>query len=130
MTEGFLRTLQTEQQRRRERLTAWPERLVSCARCPRRHPRSHRARGKPKTPQEHQYWSDKLERLLQQQRPSAGSRNLQVITGRAAREGVRERVCFVQTDRRDENCHVGNPTTAAWRHYILCLEAVRRHRSC
>src|SRR6516162_4774859 len=25
---------------------------------------------------------------------------------------------------------VGNPTTSARRHYILCLEAVRRHRSC
>jgi hypothetical protein len=25
---------------------------------------------------------------------------------------------------------VGNPTTTARRHYILCLEAVRRHRSC
>jgi len=32
------------------------------------------------------------------------SRNLQVITGRAAREGARERVCFAKkTDRRDEN---------------------------
>ena len=25
---------------------------------------------------------------------------------------------------------VGNPTTTARRHYILCLEPVRRHRSC
>ena len=25
---------------------------------------------------------------------------------------------------------VGNPTTTARRHYILCLEAVRGHRSC
>src|SRR5262245_53699091 len=32
--------------------------------------------------------------------------------------------------RRDENGHVGNPTTTAQRHYILCLEAVRRPRSC
>jgi hypothetical protein len=32
------------------------------------------------------------------------SRNLQVITGRAARKGGRERVCFAKkTDRRDEN---------------------------
>jgi hypothetical protein len=59
------------------------------------------------------------------------SRNLQVITGRAAREGARERVCFAEkTDGRDENGHVGNPTTTARGHYILCLEAVRRHRSC
>jgi hypothetical protein len=48
----------------------------------------------------YQYWSDKLKRLLQQQRSRAAmtvtSRNLQVITGRAAREGARERVCFAQ----------------------------------
>jgi hypothetical protein len=25
---------------------------------------------------------------------------------------------------------VSNPTTTARRHYILCLEAVHRHRSC
>ena len=61
------------------------------------------------------------------------SRNFQVITGRAAREGARESVCFAQktlpkkTDSRDGNGHVGNPTTTAQRHYILCLEAVRRH---
>ena len=53
------------------------------------------------------------------------SRNLQVITGRAAREGARERVFFAK-----KIGHVGNPTTTARRHYILCLEAVRRHRSC
>ena len=40
-------------------------------------------------------------------------------------------VCALpKTDRRDENGHAGNPTTTVRRHYILCLEAVRRHRSC
>jgi len=41
------------------------------------------------------------------------------------------RACVLcpKTDHRDENCHAGNPTTTALRHYILCLEAVRRHRS-
>jgi hypothetical protein len=39
------------------------------------------------------------------------SRNLQVITGRAAREGARACVLCPKTDRRDENGHVGNPTT-------------------
>src|SRR5262245_39014381 len=33
---------------------------------------------------------------------TVASRNLQVITGRAAREGGRERVCFSQKHRRDE----------------------------
>src|SRR5262245_40853115 len=42
------------------------------------------------------------------------------------------RACVVcpKTDRRDENGYVGNPITTARRHYILCLEAVGRHRSC
>src|SRR5215475_3182821 len=45
----------------------------------------------------YQYWSDKLERLLQQQRSRARhNRNLQVITSRAARDGARGRVCFAK----------------------------------
>jgi hypothetical protein len=42
------------------------------------------------------------------------SRNLQLITGRAAREGARERVCFAQKPiRRDESGHVNNHRAAA-----------------
>jgi hypothetical protein len=54
------------------------------------------------------------------------SRNLQVITGRAAREGARERVCFAQT--RERVCFAQKPIAATKmaRHYILCLEAVRQ----
>ena len=48
------------------------------------------------------------------------SRNLQMITGRASRESTRERVCFAQKPIA---------ATKMARHYILCLEAVRRHRS-
>ena len=47
------------------------------------------------------------------------SRDLQVITGRAAREGARERVYFAQKPIA---------VTKMARHYILCLKAVRRHR--
>ena len=55
---------------------------------------------------------------------TVASRNLQVITGRAAREGARERA---KTNGRDEKMALwGNPTITARRHYILCLEAVRR----
>jgi hypothetical protein len=43
--------------------------------------------------------------------------------------GAAARACVLpKTDRRDENGHVGNPTTTARRHYILCLEAVRISR--
>jgi len=52
---------------------------------------------------------------------TVASRNLQVITGRAARDCARERVCFAQKPIA---------ATKMARHYILCLEAVRRHRSC
>ena len=55
---------------------------------------------------------------------TVASRNLPVITGRAAREGARERA---KTNGRDEKMALwGNPTITARRHYILCLEAVRR----
>ena len=41
---------------------------------------------------------------------TVASRNLQVITGRAARDCARERVCFAQKpNRRDENGHGEQP---------------------
>src|SRR5262249_59831760 len=43
----------------------------------------------------------------------------------------RERVCFAQRPiAATKNGYAGNPTTTARRHYILCLETVRRHRLC
>jgi len=66
----------------------------------------------------YQYWSDKLERLLQQQRSrgpamTVTSRNLQVITGRAAREGARERVCFAKKNRSPRRKWPGTTCTTS-----------------
>src|SRR5215510_9690463 len=78
-------------------------------------------------PERYQYWSDELERCFSNNAPEASmtvaSRDLQVITGRAAREGGRERVCFAQKHRRDEKMamwatqqpHRGGTTSCASR---------------
>jgi len=45
------------------------------------------------------------------------------MEGSSGRAGASEK-CWECWVRR-----LGNPTTTARRHYILCLEAVRKHRS-
>ena len=98
---------------------------------------SHRARGKPKRRRS----TRTIPILVRQARTTASATTLQrpAMTVqpqspsdyRQSSERGRARACVLRpkTDRRDENCHAGNPTTTALRHYILCLEAVRRHRS-
>ena len=100
-------------------------------RCP------HRARGKPKRRRSTRtipILSDRLERLLSNNAPEASHDRHQPRSPSDYRQSSERgcaRACVLcpKTDRRDENCHAGNPTTTARRHYILCLEAVRRHRS-
>src|SRR5215475_4382075 len=62
----------------------------------------------------YQYWSDKLERLLQQQRSRASHDRHQPQSPsdyRQSSERGRARACVLcpKTDRRDENGHVADP---------------------
>src|SRR5262249_37937087 len=67
-----------------------------------RYPRSHSKPKRRRSTRTIPILVRRARTLLQQQRMTVASRNLQVITGRAAREGGRERVCFAQKHRRDE----------------------------
>src|SRR5262249_39684345 len=80
----------------------------------------------------YQILPDKLARLLHKQRLEASHDRHQPQSPsdyRQSSERGRARACKNQSPRR-KNGLAGNPTITARRHYILCLEAVRRHRSC
>src|SRR5215510_1582372 len=73
----------------------------------------------------YQYWSDELERCFSNNAPEASHDRRQPQSPsdyRQSSERGRARACVLcpKTNRRDENGHVGNPTTTGRRPYILC----------
>src|SRR5262245_58840880 len=84
-------------------------------------------------PERYQYWSDELERCFSNNAPEASHDRHQAQSPSDYRQSSEKRcaracVFCPKINRGDENGHVGNPTTTARRHYILCLEAVRISR--